>query len=196
MQFRLIGACAGLAFIPAMVAAQGTKLTAAQEIAAAVSAAPAQLRDGATVLGLRGYKTEVLRKGTNDMICLGPNGDPKQFHVACYHKALEPFMARGRSLRDEGVKGEQVDTMRFKEITSGKLVMPSTPSALYTLTGGPTSFDPATGKVAADARWLYVVYIAGATEKSTGISERPSRGVPWIMFPGTPKAHIMFVPSM
>ena len=196
MQFRLIGACAGLAFIPAMLAAQGAKLTPAQEIAAAVSAAPAELRDGATVLGLRGYKTEVLRQGTNDMICLGPNGDPKQFHVACYHKALEPFMARGRSLRDSGVKGEQVDSMRFKEITSGKLVMPSTPSALYTLTGGPTSFDPATGKVAPDARWLYVVYIAGATEKSTGISERPSRGVPWIMFPGTPKAHIMFVPSM
>jgi hypothetical protein len=196
MQFRLIGACAGVAFIPAMLAAQGAKLTPAQEIAAAVSAAPAELRDGATVLGLRGYKTEVLRQGTNDMICLGPNGDPKQFHVACYHKALEPFMARGRSLRDSGVKGEQVDSMRFKEITSGKLVMPSTPSALYTLTGGPTSFDPATGKVAPDARWLYVVYISGATEKSTGISERPSRGVPWIMFPGTPKAHIMFVPSM
>ena len=196
MQFRLISLCSGVALIPATLAAQGPKLTPAQEIAAAVSAAPAELRDGATVLGLRGYKTEVLRKGSNDMICLGPNGDPKQFHVACYHKALEPFMARGRSLRDEGVKGEQVDTMRFKEINTGKLVMPSTPSALYTLTGGPTSFDPATGKVGSDARWLYVVYIPGATEKSTGISERPSRGVPWIMFPGTPKAHIMFVPAM
>jgi hypothetical protein len=195
MRLQLIGACVGAALTPALLGAQA-KLTTAQEIAAAVSAAPAELRDGATVLGLRGYKTEVLRQGTNDMICLGPNGDPKQFHVACYHKALEPFMARGRSLRDEGVKGEQVDSARFKEIKSGKLAMPSAPSALYTLTGGPTSFDPATGKVAADARWLYVVYIAGATEKSTGISERPSRGVPWIMFPGTPKAHIMFVPSM
>jgi hypothetical protein len=194
MQFRLISA--GVAFIPAMLAAQGAKLTPTQEIAAAISAAPAELREGATVLGLRGYKTEVLRKGTNDMICLGPNGDPKQFHVACYHKALEPFMARGRSLRDSGVKDDQVDSARFKEITSGKLAMPSTPSALYTLTGGPTSFDPATGKVAADARWLYVVYIPGATEKTSGISERPSRGVPWIMYPGTPKAHIMFVPSM
>jgi hypothetical protein len=102
-------------------------------------------------------------------------------------------MARGRELRAQGVKGEQVDTVRFKEIKSGKLAMPQTPSALYTLTGG--SFDSATGKVTG-GKWLYVVYIPGATEKSTGITEKPAAGVPWIMYPGTPKAHIMFFTGM
>jgi len=104
-------------------------------------------------------------------------------------------MARGRELRAQGVKGEQVDTVRFKEIKSGKLTMPQTPSALYTLTGPPNSFDTATGKVTG-AKWLYVVYIPGATEKSTGITEKPALGVPWIMYPGTPKAHIMFSTGM
>jgi hypothetical protein len=127
------------------------------------------------------------------MICLASNPDAKDFHVACYHKLLEPFMARGRELRAQGVKGEQVDTVRFKEIKSGKLAMPQTPSALYTLTGG--NFDAATGKVTG-GRWLYVVYIPGATEKSTGITEKPAAGVPWIMYPGTPKAHIMFFTGM
>ena len=46
------------------------------------------------------------------------------------------------------------------------------------------------------ARPLYVVYIPFATAESTGLSATPAPGTPWIMFPGTPKAHIMFVPDM
>ncbi len=59
--------------------------------------------------GVWGYdaskKLVKLREGTNDMICLASNPDGEQFHVACYHKLLEPFMARGRELRAQGVKG-------------------------------------------------------------------------------------------
>ena len=185
--------------LPAMAVAQtapGTLLAPAKQVAAAITAAPAELRDGAAVLGYqeRG-KLVKLREGKNDMVCLAPDPDRKDFHVACYHKALEPFMARGRSLRAEGVKGEQVDTVRFKEIKSGALTMPSTPSALYTLTGPLTSFDPTTSKVTG-AKWLYVVYIPGATTANTGITDKPAPGVPWIMYPGTPKAHIMFFTGM
>jgi hypothetical protein len=191
----MIGACASVIALSLPVGAQapaaGTILPPAQQIAAAVSAAPAELRAGATVLGYDASKKLVkLREGTGDMVCLANNPDGEQFHVACYHKLLEPFMARGRSLRAEGVKGPQVDTVRFKEIKSGTLKMPSTPSALYTLTGPPKSVD-ATG-----AKWLYVVYIPGATTASTGITEKAAPGVPWIMFPGTPKAHIMFFTGM
>jgi hypothetical protein len=197
MRFRLIGACVGAALIsPALLVAQSQILPPAKQIQAAITAAPAEMRDGAGVWGYNDAKKLVkLREGTNDMVCLASNPDAKQFHVACYHKLLEPFMARGRELRAQGVKDPEVDTVRFKEIKSGKLAMPQTPSALYTLTGPPTSFDPATGKVTG-AKWLYVVYIPGATEKSTGITEKPAPGVPWIMYPGTPKAHIMFFTGM
>jgi len=197
MRFRLISACVGAALVsPALLVAQSQILPSAKQIQAATAAAPAELRDGAGVWGYdAGKKLVKLREGTNDMICLASNPDGEKFHVACYHKTLEPFMARGRELRAQGVKGDQVDTVRFKEIKSGKLAMPQTPSALYTLTGEPTSFDPVTGKVTG-AKWLYVVYIPGATEKSTGITEKPAPGVPWIMYPGTPKAHIMFFTGM
>ena len=197
MKFRLIGACAGVAWVlPGLVSAQGQILPPAKQIQAAIAAAPAEMRDGAGVWGYNESKKLVkLREEKNDMVCLASNPDGEQFHVACYHKLLEPFMARGRELRAQGVKGEQVDTVRFKEIKSGKLAMPQTPSALYTLTGPPNSFDTATGKVTG-AKWLYVVYIPGATEKSTGITEKPAPGVPWIMYPGTPKAHIMFFTGM
>ena len=197
MKFRLIGACAGTALaLPALLVAQGQILPPAKQIQAAIAAAPAEMRDGAGVWGYNESKKLVkLREEKNDMICLANNPDGKQFHVACYHKLLEPFMARGRELRAQGVKDEQVDTVRFKEITSGKLAMPRTPSALYTLTGPPNSFNAASGAVTG-AKWLYVVYIPGATEKSTGITEKPAPGVPWIMYPGTPKAHIMFFTGM
>lgn len=195
MRFASVGACVGLAlFAPAMLAGQ-TPLRPEQQIQAAVAAAPAELRDGAAVWGYRGKELVKLREGKNDMVCLADDPKIEEFHVACYHKALEPFMARGRELRAQGVKDPQVDTVRFREIASGKLYMPKTPSALYTLTGPRTSFDPKTGKVTG-AEWLYVVYIPGATTASTGLSEKPARGVPWIMYPGTPKAHIMFFTGM
>ena len=185
--------------LPAVVSAQATQavLTPAQQISGAVQAAPAEMRDGAAVLGYNDAKKLVsLREGKNDMVCLADDPSAVEFHVACYHKGLEPFMARGRALRAEGVTGPQVDTVRFKEINSGTLKMPSTPSALYTLTAtAPNSFDPATGKVTG-ARWLYVVYIPGATTASTGLTTKPAPGVPWIMYPGTPKAHIMFFTGM
>jgi hypothetical protein len=43
---------------------------------------------------------------------------------------------------------------------------------------------------------LVVVYIPFATGKTTGLAEKPVGKMPWVMFPGTPKAHIMFSPGM
>jgi hypothetical protein len=168
-------------------------LSAADQIAAAVLPLPAEFRATATVLGYGADgRLTTLRPGTGAFNCLAPDPKRTQFHVACYHKSLEAFMARGRELRASGVADDKVDTTRFAEVNAGKLRMPDR-AALYTLTGG--SFDPATGK-ATGARPLYVVYIPGATAATTGIPERPAEGTPWIMYPGTPKAHIMFIPKM
>jgi hypothetical protein len=164
------------------------------QIAAAVLPLPAESRATATVLGYGADgKLTTLRKGTGSMICLADDPKEPTFHVACYHDAMEPFMARGRELRVSGVTGNQVDSVRFREAKAGTLKIPNHPASLYSLTGG--AFDPVT-KTAPGARWLYVVYIPYATAASTGLSEKPQPGAPWIMFPGTPKAHIMFTPRM
>ncbi|HEU4563559.1 MAG TPA: hypothetical protein VFS05_02880 [Gemmatimonadaceae bacterium] len=174
--------------------APATVRPAAEQIAAAVAPLPQGMRAGAAVLGYGAdMKLVTLRKGTNDMVCLASDPRAERFHVACYHKSMEPFMARGRELRARGVTGDRVDTLRFAEVKAGKIRMPTRPAALYSLTGG--SFDPASGEVKG-ARPLYVVYIPFATEASTGIPAQPAEGTPWLMFPGTPKAHIMFVPRM
>ena len=167
---------------------------AAQQIAAAVLPLPAELRSGATVMGYApDGRFVTLREGQGAMTCLASNPTAQRFHVACYHKSIEPFMARGRELRARGVTGDQVDSVRFREARAGKLELPKQPASLYSLTGG--SFDPATNS-APGARPLFVIYVPFATPESTGLSATPVRGVPWLMQPGTAKAHIMFTPSM
>lgn len=169
---------------------------ASRQIAAAVLAAPKEMRDDATVLGYgRDGKLTTLRNGSGPMICLASNPKGEQFHVACYHRSLEPFMARGRALRAEGVPEERVDSVRFADVRAGKLAMPTHAAVLYSLTGPAGSFDTATG-TAPRAKSLFVVYLPDATVGSTGLPETPVEGAPWIMDPGTPKAHIMFESGM
>jgi hypothetical protein len=165
------------------------------QIASAVLPLPVEFRATATVLGYAADgRLVTLREGTGGFTCLA--SDPKQprFHVACYHRSLEPFMARGRALRAQGVTElSKVDSVRFMEAKEGRLRLPRQPAALYSLTGG--AFDAASG-AATGARPLFVIYVPNATTESTGLSSQPSPGVPWLMFPGTPKAHIMFTPRM
>lgn len=168
----------------------------ADQIAAAVQALPKDMRDAA---GVMGYKTvgklEWLRPSKNGMMCLADDPAEEQFHVSCYHDSMDPFMARGRALRETGVKGAQVDTVRFAEVKAGKIKMPTAPASLYQIFGAKDAFNPATGTIK-DGRPLFVVYIPFATAASTGLSTTPSDSKPWLMLPGTPKAHIMFSLTM
>jgi hypothetical protein len=168
---------------------------AQRQIAAAVLPLPEGHRAGATVLGYDPQGRLVrLRAGSGIFTCLADDPRDDRFHVACYHNSLEPFMARGRELRAQGVQGDAVDSTRNADVAAGRLRMPAVAS-LYSLTGPAASYDPATGAVTG-ARPLFVVYLPGATEASTGLSTTPRSGAPWLMEPGTPKAHIMFQPGM
>lgn len=163
-----------------------------KQIKAAVSAAPEDMREGAGVLGYnKSGELVTLRERTNDLICLADDPDDERFHVACYHKDLEPFMKRGRELRAEGKSSDEVTKIRRQEIESGKISMPDKPMALYSLTASEEGYDYETDMVL-QARPLYVIYVPYATEQSTGIAPKPfGEGTPWLMNPGEPWAHIM-----
>src|SRR5260370_10772376 len=140
-------------FIASLAAAAGVPPVEA-EIAGAVLAAPADLREGAAVIGYNPQGEQVkIREGKNEMICLASDPAKTAFNVACYHRDLEPFMARGRELTAQKVPNAKRAEIRFKEIEEGKLAMPREPRTLYVLTG--TSFDPATSKVEGSyLRWV------------------------------------------
>jgi hypothetical protein len=163
------------------------------QIAGAVQAAPEDRRAGARVLGYDATGAMVtLRPGTNDLVCLADDPRREGFNVACYHKELDPFMARGRELTAQGVTNdEQRDITRWKEIEAGTLKMPREVRTLAVTTG--RSFDPATGRIeGAYTRW--VLYVPFATAESTGLGTRNVPGQPWLMNPGTAGAHIMISP--
>lgn len=174
------------------IVAQSKLLPVKDQIKAAVSPAPDELKEGAEVLGYnREGKLTTLREGSNQLICVADDPEQTNFHVACYHKDLESFMKRGRALKAKGMSRKKADSLRRKEIKEGQLEMPQKPMALYSLTGSKDSFNYATGQIT-DASPLYVIYIPYATEASTGLSKKPvTKGAPWIMEPGTPWAHIM-----
>jgi len=162
------------------------------QIRLAVQAAPQEMRDGATVQGYDGSGAFVmLRRGSNDLVCMAPNPSSEQLEVSCHHAGLEPFFARGRELSAQGVTGQDRVMARWKEYEAGNLPIPYG-SVNYILTG--TGFDAATGALeGAYLRW--VIYTPMATPATTGITDQPgAAGAPWLMFPGTAGSHIMISP--
>jgi hypothetical protein len=166
------------------------------QIKTALLACPKDKAEGATVYGY-GQKQELvlLQKGTNEMICLGDDPSQPAFSVACYHRDLEPFMARGRQLKKEGKATKEIFDMRESEVKAGKLIMPKYPTTLYVYSGKDENYNRTTGDIK-DGYLRYVIYTPYATSESTGLPTAGAPGTPWIMHPGTHGAHIMINPPV
>ncbi len=165
------------------------------QIKGALLSVPEEKRAGAMVYGYdaKGAFT-VLRKGTNELICLADNPNQKGFSVSCYHKDLDSFMARGRELKAEGKSFQEIFDIREAEAKSGKLMMPKQASNLQVYSAPDEAYNATTGEVT-KGKFRYVVYIPWATAASTGLPTKPEApGMPWIMDPGTHRAHIMIDP--
>lgn len=165
------------------------------QIQTAVLPAPDEDKDGAKVYG---YNVEgefiVLREGANNLICLADNPNKEGISVSCYSKKLEPFMARGRELAAEGKNYKEKREIRGAEVASGKIQMPKEPSMTYIYFGSETTYNKSTGELG-DGQFRYVIYTPFATTESTGLPSKPhAKGMPWLMDPGTFRAHIMVGP--
>ncbi len=153
-----------------------------QQIIETVRALPESLRDGAKIIGYNGASEGViLREGKNDMICWGddPNSIDARgaFFVVCFPKSLEPWMNRRRELASND---ESWFDIVAAEIESGKISMPQL-AIRYTLRGhSPEGALP-----------LSVIHVPNATRESTGLSTEINNFRPWLMWAGTPHAHIM-----
>ncbi|HKK92905.1 MAG TPA: hypothetical protein VJ925_05700 [Longimicrobiales bacterium] len=166
-------------------------LPAATQIELAVQAAPPEMRAEATVQGYDEAGNFVtLREGSNEMVCMAPSPDSEMFEVSCHHIDLEPFFERGRELRAAGIIGQERTQMRWDEVEAGTLPLPyGTMNYILTAEG----FDAGTAEIVNPSiRW--VIYTPNATPESTGLSAQPTGTAPWLMFSGTPGAHIMITP--
>ncbi|CAD5277230.1 conserved hypothetical protein [Imperialibacter sp. EC-SDR9] len=160
----------------------------------ALLAAPTELKDGAKIYGYNGAGEFItLREGTNGLICLSDDPNSKGFNVACYQKDLDPFMARGRELKKEGKTSQEIFDIRETETKAGKINIPKG-STLYVYNAEDGDVTWASGEVV-NGYLRYVVYVPFETSESTGLPTKPEfAGQPWIMNPGTHRAHIMLSP--
>lgn len=165
------------------------------QIKTATLPAPESDKAGAMVYG---YDTSgtlvVLRQGTNNLVCVGDNPNKEGISVACYSKDLEPFMKRGRELTAEGKNTKEKREIQGAEVAAGKWQMPIVPSMMYVYYGSDEAYDKETGELG-DGQYRYVIYTPFATNASTGLPDKPhEKGMPWLMDPGTFRAHIMVGP--
>src|SRR5437867_1969242 len=116
------------------------------QIKTALLAAPEESKDKAMVYGYSpAGEFIVLRKGENELVCLADDPAQPGLNVSCYHKSLDPFMARGRELKKEGKKHQEIFDIREKEVKGGKLIMPKQPATLFVFTADKEKYNPATG---------------------------------------------------
>lgn len=165
------------------------------QIKTAVLPAPEKEKDAAMVYGYNeAGELIVLREGTNNLVCLGDNPAKEGISVSCYTKKLEPFMARGRELSAQGKDFKEKREIRGKEIAEGTLFIPREPSMMYVYYGKQENYNPETGELQ-EGKFRYVIYTPFATTESTGLPDKPhAPGMPWLMDPGTHRAHIMVGP--
>ncbi|PIB26417.1 hypothetical protein BFP77_14485 [Maribacter sp. 4U21] len=190
--------CILLTFLGAYLTAQENTikiLPAEIQIKTAVLPAPEADKEAAMVYG---YDTTgnmvVLRQGSNNLICLADDPNKEGVSVSCYSKKLEPFMKRGRELTAEGKNFKEKREIRGMEVAQGKIQMPNEPSMAYIYYGSEAGYNPDTGELA-DGQFRYVIYTPFATTESTGLPDKPhAKGMPWLMDPGTFRAHIMVGP--
>jgi len=153
------------------------------EIDKALLAAPANLREAATVIKWKPDQTyDTLRKGTNRLVCYDRSGFPTQqpFSIECTSIANVDRVAQNMKAESLGDKAKSEAALDALE-KAGTRVKPEFGSVWYHLNGPDREH----------ARTHFTIAVPGATQASLGLPENGRGGGVWIMNAGTTTAHLM-----
>ena len=151
------------------------------DVDVALLAAPANLRDQATVIKWKpDFTYDTLRKGTNRLVCYNRSGQAGQqpFSIECTSIGNVERVTQNMKLEAMGDKKQAMLDAAEKD---GTRVKPEYGSIFYNLSGPDRE----------RARAHMTVAIPGATTQSTGLPDNNKQGGAWIMNAGTSTAHIM-----
>jgi hypothetical protein len=150
----------------------------------ALLAAPAPLRDQATVIKWNpaNWTYATLRKGTNRLVCFDKSGLSGQlpFSIECSSIGNMDRITQNMRFESETDRAKRQAALDAAE-KDGSRAKPEFGSIFYHLMGQ----DQAT------ARTHFTIAVPGATTASLGIPDSPKMGGVWIMNPGTSTAHLM-----
>jgi len=187
------GATSIISLVLMLVAASQAPSVPSQAIAAAVFPLPTQLRAGATVVRLNSsLEPEVLRKGTNGMVCIADVPNDDRFDVRCYRDTFIPVVYRAFQLGYR-VSGEKVGA----EVQAGKLQLSREPTAGYRCLGPAAGYDASRNSVDARVECWQSIHFPFRTAAEVGfpneadVPESQQRSTPYVMSSGTYWSHVM-----
>jgi hypothetical protein len=155
----------------------------ADDIQKALTAAPANLREGATVIKWKpDFTYDTLKKGTNHLVCYDRSGFPEQqaFSVECTNLPNLDRVAQNLKFEATGDKAKTQALLDAAE-KDGTRVKPEYGSVWY----------HALGPDGEHVRTHITIAVPGATTQTTGLPENNKQGTVWIMNAGTSTAHLM-----
>lgn len=175
---------------------QESDMSAAAQINLATHFLPEKDKNEAKVIG---YSNDVnmivLRESDSYLTCVADDPKKEGIQIVCYYSDLEDFFQRGRVLKSQGKSPIEVREIRKDEIESDELDFPKGQSMMYVFSGKVEDLNTETGDIK-EGKLRYVIYLPYATQESTGLPLSPSApGMPWLMDPGTHRAHIMVMPN-
>ena len=148
-----------------------------------VLAAPAALREGATVIKWKpDFTYDTLKKGTNRLVCYDKSGMPtaQPFFVECTSIANLDRVAQ--NLKFEAIPDKKASQAAFDAAEKdGTRAKPEFGSVWY----------HQMGPDAEHLRAHMTIAVPGATTKTLGLPENGQQGGVWIMNAGTTTAHLM-----
>jgi hypothetical protein len=151
------------------------------DIDKALLAAPANLREGATVIKWKpDFTYDTLKKGTNRLVCYDRSGQPKQqpFMVEC--TSIANLERAAQNLKFEAA-GDKTQAMLDAAEKDGTRVKPEFGSVWYHVMGADKDHT----------RNHMTIAVPGATTQSIGLPDNNKQGGVWIMNAGTTTAHLM-----
>jgi hypothetical protein len=163
------------------VSAGGFAQAPPDAIATALSALPANLREGATVIKWKpDFTYDTLKKGTSRLVCYDRSGFPGQqpFSIEC--TSVGNLDRAAQNLKFEAM-GDKKQAMLDAAEKDGTRVKPEYGSVWYHLMGADREHT----------RTHVTIAVPGATTQSTGLPDNNKQGGVWIMNAGTTTAHLM-----
>jgi hypothetical protein len=153
------------------------------EIDKALLAAPANLKEAATVIKWKpDFTYDTLKKGTNRLVCYDKSGQPGQqpFSVECTSLGNLDRAAQNMKFEAGGDKAKTQAQLDAAE-KNGTRAKPEFGSVWYHVMGAD----------AEHTRHHMTIAVPMATAQSLGLPDNPRQGGVWIMNAGTTTAHLM-----
>ena len=168
---------------PVAVSTSALAQAPADAIEKALLAAPASLREAATVIKWKpDFTYDTLKKGTSRLACYDRSGFPQQqpFSIECTSIANLDRAAQNLKFEAAGDKAKTQAMLDAAE-KDGTRVKPEYGSVWYHVMGADREH----------ARNHMTIAVPGATTQSIGLPDNGRQGGVWIMNAGTTTAHLM-----